>query len=148
MRQALFAYFAVILGLSGCGGDEAEVLEGQWMAEIPGKECVVVLAFTGAIYEADTVCVLRQSGNTGLEAEVGTFTATGGKLSTVPSKTTCATATPATSSYKLEPGMLTVVTVANVLVMRRPPPPSNTSTTAVFGCYNGDAFTPGPIHAL
>lgn len=136
----------LVLVLAGCGGGvtDAERLQGSWGLE--SDSCLLALTFDGSQYEADVICTLTD-GSIGLQAEAGTFTASGGTLTTTASHASCPLTASEVStqlSYSFEGETLRLVTPSGILILARLEPGGG-SGAAIFGCYNAGLFTPREV---
>lgn len=150
MRR-LLAVACLVLGLGCGGGDEpADALQGTWGLDV-NASCALASTFKGNVVEIDFVCLLTD-GSIGLEARVGTFTASDTTITTAITQATCPPAEvlrSETFSYALDGSELTVVGTDGALVFQRVSDTGGGSGIVAFGCYDADLnFFPMPIRPL
>lgn len=152
MRIATVLAVAVLVSCSGSEGDGAE-LDGTW-ALTRGDGCVVGLVLKEGDYEFDVICEL-QSGNIGLQSEVGGYSASRTTLTLMPMLSTCAGggAEPQDIGYELlGSDTLRLRLPGAVAVLKRQPASATTDGpggAALYGCWADDgAFTRGELQAL
>lgn len=141
-----------VLVLVGCGASQEsggpailpppDPLLGTWA--LTSGSCVVGHTFaTGAQYETDLICQTA-SGSFGLQAEIGSYTATASRITFTVLKDTCAPAAKGYYvDYTLQPGRLSLVYSDGIEVLA-PITPSGTSIGS-FGCWSMGVFTPGQL---
>jgi hypothetical protein len=145
------AFLMAMVVLAGCGGsggaNDAAELPGTWAVGV--GSCDIGMTFaSGMTYEHDIVCVLPNGASSGLQTEIGTYSATGTRLTFLVAKATC----PAAQKnyyvdYSIDGGRLVLIYSDGVEVMERFSPSG--TALAAFGCYDSSGtFTPGPLAPL
>ncbi len=142
----------VALGTSGCGGGTGkDALEGIWATSVPGKQCAFGFAFDSGVVEQDLICNL-QSGGTGVDATIGTYTTSGNQLTVSSTRSSCPSDVreTATFSFSVQADTLTMTRPDGILVLKKVPKmPSSTGGAAVYGCFDDNlTFTSSPLRNL
>lgn len=145
------AMVLVCLSAAACGAEAtpAEKLEGSWATPIDG--CTAALTFLAdGRMEADTICPLTD-GSIGLDAVVGSFTATGTEISFAATSATCPPESVTRNvvwRYDFLGDSLRVFSPTGGLVLNRITPGGGNGAVITFGCFTGDTFTARPVTPL
>lgn len=125
----------------------AEALSGTWA--VASGSCAIGLTFaSGMTYEHDVVCTLSSGASSGLQTEIGTYSATSSRLTFLAAKSTCAgTAKNYYLDYFVDGDRISLVYADGVEIMQRFSPSGTALET--FGCYDSTGgFNPGPLAPL
>lgn len=137
---------ALLALAAACGSDtEQRAFEGVWGLDDNG--CGAVLSLDSGTYELFYLCELT-TGDVGAELEAGTYEATDSNLTLSPGSSSCPDATSNTFGWSVSGGTLTLIAPSGALIWQELPRSQGGSPntgTVVFGCYDGDSFTPMPV---
>jgi len=140
----------VAVGLVGCGGDGArDALAGTDWAIDWSDGCETVAAFgdTGT-YTLGLGCP-QGDGSIALQQEVGNYSVSGDRLTTTPTRATCANATADTVSFSMTATALTIHDPNGVLSFSRVTATGGGSGVGIYGCFLSDGtFAKQPLAPL
>lgn len=140
MRRAIVTVVALLSAcIADSGGAGSSELIGTWA--IDGGDCVAGLAFDHDEYQASMGCWL-DTGELGLQAIRGQWSADPNRLTLVPEISSCADiqAGPETIRYDVDGDTLTLRGADGVLVYQRLPEASGGSGVALYGCYDDEGI--------
>lgn len=141
----------VALSLTGCGGDGAPDIDGQWIAQL-NSTCALGATFDvpARTYTAQAICQL-QGGAFGDELEGGDADfSVPGKVSLVPRHASCASSEHAseTDAYSFQGKNLVLGTPDGVIVFEPNNSSGGGSLIVQFGCLDVAGFVAHPIQLL
>lgn len=159
MRTGTFV-LAASLAVAACGDADQEKsdyerLAGTWFVDMPDAyKCVVGMTFDAqgveGAYEHDLLCELT-SGGWGMAVDVGTWNEVGdNEIQLYPKQSSCPDAPVLRYKFDFVGKQLRMASNAELLLLdstEGPGGPSH-SVAVTFGCFNGAAFTPSPLHGL
>jgi len=139
------------LALLGCAAEKASPqnqLMGAWGVVLPSM-CVFSIKFDGGKY-SDAITCLLAAGGAGGEVTRGTYVASDSTVTLRPTRASCAPDDhPAeTIEYALVGDQLKLGFPKLALLLERLDETQASSGSIVFGCWDGDTFTPGELASV
>lgn len=133
----------------GCGGDDADELQGSWVINNPGATCAIQAGFVGTAWELFTLCSLT-NGSTGIAADTGTYVADGRAATMTTTHSTCQGVGTVDKvvdiTYARQGPSLTVTLGTTVLLFQMATQPPGGAGVGTLGCFDASgAFTPNPL---
>ena len=138
---------AVLAGCDGSTGGGAPSLDGTWLYTDSTGAIGQTVTYNGDGTYTFQVLELTSTTTADVEIENGTYTTSGGVITTTPAEWTCPGSDPVDScSFEVQGESLIVSAPTGAIVYQRTSPTQPSDIAITFGCFLGDGtFAPSPL---